>query len=272
VSACETNFFATLEKTKMGLLTILLKKILSPNAYWMVRDNYISVRSKIVASDLTALSKIHKTDKTGSHWYIPHYERHFRNLRNKRLRILEIGVGGYGDPDSGGESLRMWKYYFPKSSIYSLDIYDKTRIQEPRIKIFQGSQNDPDFLHKIVAQMGGLDIVIDDGSHINEHVITSFRKLFPLLCEGGIYVIEDTQTSYWPKWGGDSYDLNNPNTTMNLLKTLTDGLNYQEIAKKNYQPSYFDQNIVSIHFYHNIVFIHKGRNEDGSNFVHENIY
>ena len=77
--------------------------------------------------------------------------------------------------------------------------------------------------------MGGVDIVIDDGSHVNEHVIKSFRTLFPFLTEGGIYAIEDTQTSYWPKFGGDSYDLNKENTTMSFLKSLTDGLNYEEL-------------------------------------------
>jgi demethylmacrocin O-methyltransferase len=157
----------------------------------------------------------------------------------------------------------MWKYYFPKGSIYSLDIKDKSAIQEDRIKIFQGNQNDPDFLHYVVGQMGGLDIVIDDGSHINEHVITSFRTLFPLLAEGGIYAIEDTQTSYWPEYGGDSFNLNNTNTIMNFLKTLTDGLNYKEIQRKDYRPTYFDQKIVSLHFYHNLVIIYKGRNEEG---------
>jgi hypothetical protein len=179
------------------------------------------------------------SDKWGSHWYTPHYERHFKNLRKKKLKILEIGVGGYDDPNAGGASLRMWKYYFPKSQICSIDVYDKSRIEEHRIKIFRGSQNDPDFLLDVVKQMGGLDIVIDDGSHI-----------------------EDLQTSYWPKYGGDSHNLNSPQTTMYFLKELIDGLNYQEIARKDYQPSYFDRNIFSLHFYHNLVFIYKGRNEE----------
>jgi demethylmacrocin O-methyltransferase len=244
--------------------------------YLAVKSNvgilYCAAKSRIYAHDLTALAKIHGTDKWGLHWYTPHYEDHFRRLRKKKLRILEIGVGGYANPDAGGESLKMWKYYFPKSSIYSLDVYDKTKLQEHRIRIFRGSQNDPDFLRKVVEQMGGLDIVIDDGSHVNEHVITSFCTLFPLLAEGGIYVIEDTQTSYWPKLGGDSYDLGNPNTTMNFLKRLTDGLNYEEMARKDYRKSYFDQNIVSLHFYHNLVFVYKGRNEEGSKDVRLHIY
>ena len=249
----------------------LAKKHL-PHVYEKLRPIYRTAGSRIFAGNLTALANIYGSDKWRSHWYIPHYEKHFKNLRTKELKILEIGVGGYEDPNAGGESLRMWKYYFPKSQIYSIDIHEKSSIEEHRIKIFRGSQNDPDFLRKVVEQIGGLDIVIDDGSHINEHVIASFRTLFPLLADGGIYTIEDTQTSYWPKFGGDSYDLNSPNTIMSFLKALTDKLNYEEIARKDYQPFYLDRNIVSLHFYHNLVFIYKGKNEEGSNLVHEHIY
>jgi hypothetical protein len=261
----------------------LVKKNVSPQVHEALRDTYqgaklrifyilCAAKSRFFAGSLTALANIHGSDKWGGHWYTPHYERHFKNLRKKKLKILEIGVGGYKDPKTGGASLRMWKYYFSRSQIYSIDVYDKSSIEEHRLKIFRGSQNDPGFLRNVVETMGGLDIVIDDGSHLNEHVITSFRTLFPLLAEDGIYVIEDTQTSYWPKFGGDSYDLHNPNTIMSFLKALTDGLNYEEIARRDYQPSHFDQNIVSLHFYHNLVFIYKGKNEEGSNYVRENIY
>ena len=229
------------------------------------------VKSRLLAHDLAALASLHGSDKWSVHWYTPHYEKHFKVLRKKKLKILEIGVGGYADPKAGGASLRMWKYS-PRSRIYSIDIYNKSSIEENRITIFQGSQDDEDFLEEVVRQTGGIDIVIDDGSHLNGHVITTFRTLFPLLSESGIYVIEDTQTSYWPEFGGDSYDLNNKDTIMNFLKNLADGLNHEEIATKNYQSSYSDRNIVSVHFYHNLVFIYKGKNEEGSNDVHKHIY
>ena len=260
-------------------LKILVRNNASPKIYDKLSHIYRGAKSKIFpihrvarSSNLTSLATIHGTDKWGTHWYAVHYEKHFKHLRKKKLKILEIGVGEYGDPNAGGASLRMWKSYFPKSQIYSIDIYDKSSIEEDRIKIFRGSQGDPDFLRDVVKQMGGLDIVIDDGSHRCEDVITSLQTLFPLLAEGGIYAIEDTQTSYWPEFGGDSYDLANSTTTMNFVKTLTDGLNYQEIARKNYQPSYLDRNIASLHFYHNLVFIYKGKNEEGSNEVHKHIY
>jgi len=193
--------------------------------------------------------------------------KHFHPLRKKKLNILEIGVGGYANPDEGGESLRMWGYYFPNSIIYSIDIYEKKLPKEKRINIFKGSQTDENFLKDVFNKMGSLDIVIDDGSHRNEDVITTFKILFPLLSENGIYVIENTQTSYWPEEGGDSENLANPKTVMNYFKSLTDCLNYAEFIKPGYTPSYFDKNIVAIHFYHNLIFIYKGINNEGSNMI-----
>ena len=88
--------------------------------------------------------------------------------------------------------------------IYAIDIEDKRYHEDRRIKIFQGSQNDSAFLEKIALKIGQIHVIIDDGSHINEHAITSFRTLFPYLADGGIYVIEDINTSYYPDYGGNS--------------------------------------------------------------------
>ncbi|MEX2512893.1 MAG: class I SAM-dependent methyltransferase [Cyclobacteriaceae bacterium] len=215
--------------------------------------------------DLTFLAQIYGTDKWGEHWYTPHYDFHFKGLRKKEINLLEIGVGGYNKPYSGGASLRMWKRYFPKANIFSFDIYDKKPHEGSRIKIYQGSQVDPEFLDKICSKIGILDIIIDDGSHLNEHVLFTFHHLFPKLKMGGIYVIEDTQTSYWEHYGGQVEDRNNTESIMGYFKSLVDGLNYSEFKNDDFQQSYFDLNITSIHFYHNLIFIYKGDNNETSN-------
>ena len=176
-------------------------------------------------------------------------------------------MGGYEDPNQGGESLRMWKHYFPNGKIYSIDIFDKSALQEERIKIFKGSQVDRAFILKVVGEIGETDIIIDDGSHVNRHVIETFKLLFPLLKNGGIYVVEDTQTAYWKPYGGGNRNRDNANTSINFFKRLVDGLNYQEFPEKRYKPTYYDENIVAMHFYHNLVFINKGLNNEGSNFI-----
>ncbi len=219
---------------------------------------------------LTELARKHKTDKWGLHFYTPHYERHFQHLRDQEVVLLEIGVGGYGNPEAGGESLRMWKEFFPRGRIYGIDIHDKTPHEEERIRIFRGSQVDREFLERVVRETGPIDLIVDDGSHINAHIIETFRILFPLLKQDGIYAVEDIQTSYWNAYGGDSHNLGNPATAMNFFKGLTDCLNFMEIDRPSYRPGYFDRNITAMSFYHNLVFIQKGENKEESNWVTAN--
>lgn len=216
--------------------------------------------------ELTRLAQKFGTDKWGVHFYTHHYHRHFEHLRNKPMRLLEIGVGGYENPDLGGESLRMWKAYFPHAEIIGLDCYDKVHLQEDRIRIIRGSQEDQRFLAEWSTEHGPFDIVIDDGSHLPQHVITSFETLFPILTEDGIYVIEDIQTSYWPVIGGTT-DLKDPTSVTGRLKSLVDKMNYAEIlmADTTYETDVFSNSIVALHFYHNMAFIQKGRNTERSN-------
>ena len=246
-----------------------IERHFSKNQRRKVRNFLSDLRALFIISDLNKLARIYKTDKWGEHSYTPHYKTHLKKYRFKRINLLEIGVGGYEDPQAGGFSLRMWKKYFPFGKVYSLDIYDKSPLQERRIKIYKGSQVDTVLLDQIVKDIGNIDIIIDDGSHINEHVITTFEFLFPKLKDGGVYVIEDTQTSYWEDFGGSS-DLNASKTMMNFFKTLSDCVNHVEFIKPGYQPTYYDQHILSIHLYHNLIFIHKGINNEPSNKVINN--
>lgn len=210
--------------------------------------------------NLNFLAVTYKTDKWGKHFYTQHYNFHFEKFRNKKFKLLEIGIGGYDNPTQGGGSLRMWERYFSKAEIFGLDIYDKTLLEEGRISIVKGSQVDKPLLENLSKKAGGFDIIIDDGSHMNEHIIDTFQILFPLLKEGGIYAIEDIQTSYWPEYGGNSGEPDELSTAMGYFKSLVHGLNHTEFKDSDRKPSPFEQQISSIHFYHNLIFIYKGTN------------
>jgi demethylmacrocin O-methyltransferase len=246
----------------------ILKASLSEKNQRKLRRIFLNFVSLFAKNDLNKLGIIYGTDKVGHHFYTQHYMTHFSHLKNKKIRLLEIGVGGAENPDIGGHSLRMWKRYFPYSSIYGIDIFDKSSLCENRIKIYQGSQVDEQFLDEITKEIGELDVIIDDGSHLSEHIIKSFKLLFPKLKKGGIYVVEDVQTSYWDHWGGDSKNINNPETAMNFFKSLVDCLNYKEFTNPEYNPTYYDKNIVSIHFYHDIIFIYKNDNDEPSTILY----
>lgn len=213
--------------------------------------------------DLGELSIRYGSDKWGGvHWYTRHYDRHFRTLRDEPVRLLEIGVGGYDDPTAGGASLRVWQRYFRRGLIYGMDIYDKTGIDGPRIRTIQGDQSDPAFLAELAADLGPFDIVIDDGSHLNEHVLTSFDALFPHVSDGGLYVVEDVQTSYWSGYGGSRHDQNPATNTMGFLKTLVDLLHHREYEHGADALPYAAHHVAGIHFYHNLVFVEKSANNE----------
>jgi hypothetical protein len=210
-------------------------------------------------SNLKALAFCYGTDKWTSHNYVDVYRALFAPLRRKRLNILEIGVGGYDNPRSGGGSLRMWRTYFSRSRIFAIDIEDKSPHDERRIKTFRGSQDDERFLNDVADRIGRIDLIIDDGSHFCHHVIKSFEVLFPRLAPGGLYVVEDTQTSYWDRFGGSSTDLERPDTTMNYFRRLIDGVNAGEIRKVNahYAPSAVESVLFSISFYEKMIVLRK---------------
>ena len=188
------------------------------------------------------------------HNYLPFYWMHFRDIRLKVKSFLEIGV----QTDS---SIRMWEEFFPNATIYGLDIDPKCKQSEGgRRKIFIGDQGDPEMLRQVIAQTGGLDIVVDDGSHEVEHQLASFQALYPALSSHGIYVVEDT--------GGcvRDYDLR----VVSRMKTFVDQIFYwpQGLDAENWpflsefppEADWMAKNTIGIAFYRWIVFVMRGNN------------
>ena len=131
------------------------------------------------------------------HQYIPVYDRYFSKYRNKPIHFLEIGV-------QNGGSLQMWRKYFgPDARIGGIDIDPRCIELDGQAGMVRiGSQADPEFLRSVVEELGGIDIVLDDGSHLMPHMRASLGILFPLLSEGGLYMIEDVHCAYMPRYGG----------------------------------------------------------------------
>ena len=209
---------------------------------------------------LSQLADKYKTDKgLWHHSYTPIYNDYFKPLMLERLNIMELGIGGYEFPDRGGESLKMWQEYFCNSVIHGVDIHDKSLFDDKRIKTYIGSQDNGTFLNGLVEQIGQLDIIIDDASHINALTIATFEIMWKHLKSGGIYVVEDIHTSYWKDWGyGGSSELDNYNapTVMNYFKRLLDSINSEFV--QNYDGEIkFKEQIKSIHFYKSLIFIFK---------------
>jgi hypothetical protein len=210
--------------------------------------------------DALSLLAMQHDAKWGSNRYTPQYHQRFASFREGPLTLLEIGIGGYEEPSAGGNSLLMWRDYFPQGSIIGLDIYDKSGLNGDRILTVQGDQSDPGFLDRLGVTHGPFDIVIDDGSHRPPDVRQSFISLFPYVKHGGWYVIEDMQTSYWEAFDGTSRQGDRP-TTIDLLRELIDSLHHAEFDVVGYTPTEIDRSVVAVEVMKNIAFIRKGRND-----------
>lgn len=238
-----------------------LTTFLSPPPVFHVVQRLCAAMENGDNRNLNALAAHYGSDKWGLHNYATHYQWHFQSMRESPITLVEIGVGGYRDPTDGGASLRMWRDFFPRALVYGLDIVDKSAHNDGRIQTLCADQSAPNSLAQAIAQTGCPDIIIDDGSHISKHVITTFTTLFPLLRPGGKYVIEDLQTSYWPSFGGSEHSTCDPTTSMGMLKDLVDGLNHRQITDANSRSRReTDTQIVGLHFYHNLAIIDKGLN------------
>lgn len=145
---------------------------------------------------LSELALKHDTDKGPQHHnYTAIYERYLDPLRHTKQTLLELGVGGYAFPDRGGQSLRMWVEYAPEWKVIATDIYPKHFVVDGAAIVQISQDNEPELT--LLCEVYSPTIIIDDASHINPLTIRSFEILFPLLAPGGLYIVEDTETSYW---------------------------------------------------------------------------
>ena len=183
------------------------------------------------------------------HHYFEIYERHFARFRDREVNVLEFGVWH-------GGSLQMWKNYFgPRARIYGVDIEPACKsLEEERIEIHIGDQGDRKFLRSLRSSLPRIDILIDDGGHTMAQQITTFEELFDDISDEGVYLCEDTHTSYWPEYGGG---LRRPGSYMEYAKRLIDQLNAWHTREPGFAPDDFTLSARSIHFYDSVVVIEK---------------
>lgn len=204
---------------------------------------------------LDELAVKHNTDKGNQgHNYCRIYEMYLADKKYKIKKVLEIGV-------DRGQSLLMWRDYFPNAEIYGIDIID-VPLKEERITVFKGDGTDQGFADRVIKPLGEFDLIIDDGSHTSRDINTTLEIYFHnYLKPGGFYVIEDLHAVY--------KRCNNENiikNSMDYLFELVHEINWggkiagdcwSDFNKCGEPANLWQKNLFCIYFYKSLAFLGK---------------
>jgi len=202
---------------------------------------------------LTELANLYASDKgtrspnDGSYHgprlhFTPIYSEYMVSKRMEKLNILEIGVGS-------GPSLKIFYDYFPNSTIHAIDVVDQSRHNNERVKTHICDQSNKVQLTNLMKEIGEVDIIIDDGSHVISHQQISLGVLFPYLKSGGQYWVEDLHTSDAEVWMGKTlygYDMsfNDGESTVQVIENYIDNKIFNSPFLNKEENNYLTNNIV----------------------------
>lgn len=196
-------------------------------------------------TQLCELFEKYKADKCPAihHSYSPAYYELLSPFKYEIKNMLEIGIGNLPLMEKiipegyiPGASIKAWRDFFTNATIYAVDIIPEVLFQEDRIKTYQVDQSSRDsivqFMETVKTETSEdfvFDYIIDDGSHIIDHMIISGYEFPKYLKEGGIYIIEDIQKKYFPAL----LDVNFPNLKMtHIYEGTSDWDNFIVYKKK----------------------------------------
>jgi hypothetical protein len=130
-------------------------------------------------------------------YYYENFDRFFSENSFVPKAILEVGV-------YKGESTKVLATAYPEAKIVAGDIelQDIDFSSFPNVSYVKLDQSDPAELQDVIQNEfpDGIDLVIEDASHIGALSHITFHAVFPFLKKNGIYIIEDWGTGYWDRW------------------------------------------------------------------------
>lgn len=186
--------------------------------------------------------------------YLPIYEKYFQKYRGTDVCLVEIGV-------YNGGSLQMWKYFFgPAARIHGVDQNPLCKqFEDDQVHVHIGDQEDRAFLQALAREIPRIDILIDDGGHGMRQQIVTFEELYPRVEPTGLYLCEDTHTSYWREYGGGC---RRRGTFIEYAKGLVDSLHaWHSRDAKSLAVSDFTRSTQAIHFHDSLLVIEKSPRE-----------
>lgn len=137
-----------------------------------------------------------------SHNYTTFYYSIFKELREKKLRIFELGLGtnntnipsNMGANGRPGASLYGWAEFFHNSEIFGADIDTGILFNNDKIKTFYCDQTNPHIIKYMWNEPNlqeNFDIIVEDGLHTYNANVCFFENSIHKLKPNGYYIIED---------------------------------------------------------------------------------
>lgn len=229
--------------------------LLRQRALGLTRCDKQSINESLLANKMYVVGKMCKTDKVIHHEYHKIYNFFLKDFYEKGGSILEIGIG-----EARTYSLNMWLDLFPNAFIYGVDINHEMKGE--RFQVFKADQSDINQMNVVKDRLkhANLFFINDDGSHMPEHQLLAFNTLFPLLKDGGVYIIEDVETSYWTKgslYGYPTrYGYKHEKSIVENFKDVADGVNAEFAGERKSKVQHMES-IASITFSQNCIIIVK---------------
>lgn len=136
------------------------------------------------------------------HNYTTFYYSIFKDLREKPLRVFELGLGtnninipsNMGPNGKPGASLFGWSEFFHNSLIFGADIDTNILFNTDTIKTFHCDQTNPEIIKKMWIEpdlQENFDIIIEDGLHTFNANVCFFENSIHKLKPNGYFIIED---------------------------------------------------------------------------------
>ena len=211
---------------KRKLIFKLKKKINIDN---QILDNKsLDVLFEVFGSDKA--NKFLKNKNKQGHGYSDHYTKELKNLKEKKINILEIG-------SYSGASAAAFAKFFLNSKVFCFDInISNFKYSSKNIEVFGLDINNNKDLKKALNKIfnkhnfKNFDLIIDDGSHNLSDMLFSLNFFFKYLDKNGFFILED-------------YKLPNYyNYNKNVDEILIDELIEKIQIKKKFKSSIINEN------------------------------
>ena len=191
--------------------------------------------------------------------YFDVYDKLLTKFIGETITFVEIGI-------LDGGSLFMWRDFLGKNArIIGVDLNpEATKWREHGFEIFIGDQSSSQFWVDFFGEIGDIHVLLDDGGHRNDQQIITTRSALPHILDGGLIIIEDTQTSFMKFESFRKYSF------VSFLKDKIRSLNARS-DELNIKKDVFSNSVYSIEFFTGICVLHVNQNLSTSTQRIENV-